>query len=136
MPVSAVTDPATPCSRDLLLMIPDKFRTSKGIFALIISLVTGYLTLSLFSSAVQMAVFDEAVGRSCIALFGTNLLQGSDRYLTFTLDNLSKLIILFISLFTILILIYSLVYIKAGKARKLLSMVSDNSWLFLWSSLV
>jgi len=127
----------------LLLLVPDKFLTAKGIFALIISLVSGYLTLALFSSAVQIAVFDEVIGKSCISIFGTNLFQSPDRYFTFTLDNLSKLIILFISLFAILVLIYSLVYIKAGRARNYYpwalitlacsygAVLSDNLLLFL-----
>ena len=127
----------------LLLMIPEKFLTAKGIFALIISLITGYLTLSLFSSAIQMAVFDDAIGNSCLALFGTNVLQGAESYFTFTLDNLSKLIMLFISLFAILILLYSIVYIKAGRAKNYYAwflitagcsygaVLSDNLLLFL-----
>ncbi len=101
----------------LLFLIPDKFITAKGIFALLISLVTGYMTLSLFSSSVQMVVLDGTLGKSCALLFGSNLLQGAEKYFTFTIDNLSKLIILFISIFAILLLLYSLVYIKPGKVK-------------------
>jgi len=127
----------------LLLLIPDKFMTAKGVFALVISLFAGYLTLSLFTSAVQMAVFDNTIGRLCQVIFGSNLLQGTEKYLTFTIDNLSKLIILFISLFAILILLYSLVYIKAGRAKNYYpwflitigcaygAVLSDNLLLFL-----
>lgn len=101
----------------LLFLIPDKYITAKGIFALLISLVTGYMTLSLFSSSVQMVVLDGTIGRSCALLFGSNLLQGAEKYFTFTIDNLSKLIILFISIFAILLLLYSLAYIKPGKVK-------------------
>ena len=127
----------------LLFLIPDKLITAKGIFALIISLITGYLTLSLFSSAIQMVVLDGVIGKSCVILFGSNLLQGTERYFTFTIDNLSKLIILFISIFAVLILLYSLLYIKAGRVKNYYSwflitigcsygaVLSDNLLLFL-----
>ena len=127
----------------LLLLLPEKFVTLKGIIALAVSLLTGYMTLSLFSSSVQMAVLDGIIGKSCVLLFGSNLLQGADKYFTFTIDNLSKLITLFISIFSILILLYSLVYIKAGRVKNYYSwflitigcsygaVLSDNLLLFL-----
>jgi formate hydrogenlyase subunit 3/multisubunit Na+/H+ antiporter MnhD subunit len=101
----------------LLFLIPDKFLTAKGIFTLLISLATGYMTLSLFSSSAQMVVLDGMIGKSCALLFGSNLLQDAERYFTFTIDNLSKLILLFISIFAVLILLYSLVYIKPGRVK-------------------
>ncbi len=101
----------------LLFLVPDKYLSVKGVFALIISLVTGYMTISLFSSSVQMVVLDGTIGRSCTTLFGSNLLQGAEKYFTFTIDNLSKLIVLFISIFAILLLLYSLVYIKPDKVK-------------------
>jgi len=127
----------------LLLLLPEKFVTLKGIIALAVSLLTGYMTLSLFSSSVQMAVLDGIIGKSCVLLFGSNLLQGADKYFTFTIDNLSKLITLFISIFSILILLYSLVYIKAGRVKNYYpwflitigcsygAVLSDNLLLFL-----
>jgi len=127
----------------LLFLIPDKFQRAKGIFAILISLLTGYLTVSLFSSSVQVAVLDSIIGKSCVLLFGSNLLHGADSYFTFTVDNLSKLITLFISIFTVLILIYSLSYIKAGKVKNYYSwflitagcsygaVLADNLLLFL-----
>jgi len=101
----------------LLFLIPDKFITAKGIFALLISLVTGFMTLSLFTTSAQMVVLDGMIGKSCTMLFGSNLLQGAEKYFTFTIDNISKLITLSISIFAVLILLYSLVYIKGGRAK-------------------
>jgi formate hydrogenlyase subunit 3/multisubunit Na+/H+ antiporter MnhD subunit len=127
----------------LLFLVPDRFVTVKGILAVIVSLVTGYMTISLFSSSVQMAVLDGIIGKSCILLFGSNLLNGADRYFTFTIDNLSKIITLFISIFAILILLYSLAYIKTGRVRNYYAwflltvgcsygaVLSDNLLLFL-----
>jgi formate hydrogenlyase subunit 3/multisubunit Na+/H+ antiporter MnhD subunit len=66
------------------------------------------------------------------------------RYLVFNSDNLSKLIILFISLFTFLILLYSLIYIKEGCVKNYYpyflitlgcsygAVLSDNLLLFLF----
>jgi formate hydrogenlyase subunit 3/multisubunit Na+/H+ antiporter MnhD subunit len=127
----------------LLFLVPDKFMKLKGILALIVSLVTGYMTVALLSSSVQMAVLDRFVGKSCILLFGSNLLQGADKYFTFTIDNLSKLITLFISIFAVLIILYSLIYIKSGRVKNYYTwflltigssygaVLSDNLLLFL-----
>jgi formate hydrogenlyase subunit 3/multisubunit Na+/H+ antiporter MnhD subunit len=101
----------------LLLIVPDKYNTVKGAFALVISVITGYLTLSLFSSAAQMVAMDEIVVGYCQTLFGLDLLKDAVSYFTLTVDNLSKLILLFISLFSVLILLYSLVYIKKDRVK-------------------
>jgi formate hydrogenlyase subunit 3/multisubunit Na+/H+ antiporter MnhD subunit len=127
----------------LLFLIPDKFTKAKGIIALLISLVTGYMTIVLLSSSTQMVVFDEMIGKSCAMLFGSNLLHGAEKYFTFTIDNLSKFIVLFISIFATLILLYSIVYIKSGRVKQYYSwflitigcsygaVLADNLILFL-----
>ncbi len=101
----------------LLFLVPEKHLKLKGIFALVISLITGYLTLSLFTSAPQMVALEGVMGKTCNALFGSDLMYGAESFFTFSVDNLSKLIILFISLFSILVLIYSIVYIKSGRVK-------------------
>lgn len=127
----------------VLFAIPGRFIKAKGLFALAISLITGYFTISLFSSAAQMVALERSAGMTCTALFGKNLLQGAESFLTLTVDNLSKLIILFISLFAILIILYSIVYIKKGRVKNyypwfLITMgcsygaiLSDNLIMFL-----
>jgi len=101
----------------LLFLVPEKHLKAKGIFALVISLITGYLTLSLFTSAPQMVALEGVMGKACNALFGSDLMYGAESFYTFSVDNLSKLIILFISLFSILVLIYSILYIKSGRVK-------------------
>jgi len=101
----------------LLPAIPVRFLKIKGIIALIISLITGYLTLSLFTSSLQMTTLEGVMSRACVAITGANLLKGAEVFFTFTIDNLSKLIILFISLFTILVLLYSIFYINKVQVR-------------------
>jgi formate hydrogenlyase subunit 3/multisubunit Na+/H+ antiporter MnhD subunit len=101
----------------LLFILPDRFTIAKGIVAFLVSLITGYMSLYLLSSAIQMVGLDDVAARACLTLFGSNMLESSSQHLTLTLDNLSKLIIFFISLFAVLILLYSLVYIKKGRVR-------------------
>ncbi|MCJ7448820.1 MAG: hypothetical protein MUO72_14125 [Bacteroidales bacterium] len=127
----------------LLFLIPDKYNRFKGIFALIISVIAGYFTLSLFTSAIQMTVLNEILGKSCQAIFGLDLMKDSTSFFTFTIDNVSKLIILFISLFAFLILLYSIAYIKTGRVKNYYTwflitigcsygaVLSDNLLLFL-----
>jgi multicomponent Na+:H+ antiporter subunit A len=127
----------------ILFLIPDRFNIFKGTLSLLISLITGYMTFSLFSSAARMVAFDEVIAKTCTSLSGMDLFEGSSRYFTLTLDNLSQLIILFISIFAILILAYSLVYIKPARAKNYYpwflitlgcsygAVLSDNLLLFL-----
>lgn len=101
----------------LLFLVPDRHIRFKGIASVLVSLFTGYLTVSVFSSAARTAGPDENVVRSCMALFGMDPLRDSTPFFTVALDNLSKLIILFISIFAFLILLYSLAYIKQGRIK-------------------
>jgi multicomponent Na+:H+ antiporter subunit A len=127
----------------LLFFVPEKLRTFKGIFALLVSIVTGYLAVVIYSHNFQAGTFDEILSGSSLNLFGINLRNDVERYAVFNADNLSRLIILFTSLFSILILLYSLVYIKEGKARNYYpyflitigcsygAVLSDNLLLFI-----
>ena len=127
----------------LLFFVPEKFRTAKGVVALLVSTVTGYLTIVIYSSASQLHHLNELSAGSSISVFGFDLLHDAGRYIAFNCDNLGKLIVLFISLFTFLILLYSLVYTKEGKVRNYFpyflitlgcaygAVLSDNLLLFL-----
>jgi formate hydrogenlyase subunit 3/multisubunit Na+/H+ antiporter MnhD subunit len=127
----------------LLFLVPEKFRTFKGLVALLTSIITGYQTVVIFSSGDQILYMNEIFAGSGLSVFGIDLLNDAGRYLSFNCDNLSKLIVLFISLFTVLILLYSLVYIKAGKVGNFYpwflitlgcsygAVLSDNLLLFL-----
>jgi multicomponent Na+:H+ antiporter subunit A len=127
----------------LLFLVPEKFRTFKGLMALLISIVTGYLTIVIYISGDQLMRLDEQFSGSGLYASGLNLLGNAGRYLAFNSDNLSKLIILFVSLFTFLILLYSIVYIKEGRVKNYYpyflitlgcaygAILSDNLLLFL-----
>jgi multicomponent Na+:H+ antiporter subunit A len=127
----------------LLFFVPEKLRTVKAIVALLISILTVYLTIIVYSADVTAFKLNEIFGRSGITIFGFDILHAARKYLTFNSDNLSKLIILFISIFAFLILLYSIVYIKAGRVKNyypyflislgcsLGAVLSDNLLLFL-----
>ncbi len=101
----------------ILFLVPDRYIKFKGISSVLVSLFTGYLTVYVFSSSSRAVVPDSDAVRSCMALFGMDPLSDSTPFFTVTLDNLSKLIILFISIFAFLILLYSLAYIKQGRIK-------------------
>ena len=128
----------------LLFLIPEKFRTIKGLAALLISIITGYLSVIIYSSGNQMMRPDEFSAVSGFTVFGLHPVADAGRYLVFNSDSLSKLIILFISLFTFLILLYSLIYIKAEDVKNYYpyflitlgcsygAVLSDNLLLFIF----
>jgi len=101
----------------LLLLVPDKLRTVKGIIALLVSIVTGYLAILVYTNNIEAGTLSELTNGAGLSLFGIDLMKDTLRYAIFNADNLSKLIVIFISIFSILILLYSLVYIKDGRAK-------------------
>ena len=128
----------------LLLFVPEKLRTAKGIVAVIVSISTAIFTVAIYSSAVGIHYLTELQSGSAAAVSGIDILHDAGKYMTFNTDNLSKLIILLISAFSFLILVYSLVYIKAGRIRNYYpyflitlgcsygAVLSDNLLLFLF----
>ncbi|MDZ7635835.1 MAG: proton-conducting transporter membrane subunit [Bacteroidales bacterium] len=101
----------------LFFLIPERFLTLKGILALLITLVTGYLAVALYSASPQMTAQGETVRQGCLTLFDFDLFQKAGEYLTFTIDGLSKLIILFISTLALLILLFSLIYNRSVRVN-------------------
>ena len=128
----------------LLFFVPEKFRTAKGLAGLIVSIITGYLTIVIYSSGIQLHHLNELSDSSDFSGFGFNSLRDAGRYAAFNSDNLSKLIVLSISLFSFIILLYSLAYLKAGRIRNYYpyflitlgcaygAVLSDNLLLFLF----
>ena len=127
----------------ILLIVPEKFKTLKGLVALLISIFTSYLTINMYGSENQVHHLSELPAGSAMTVFSPGSLLDAGRYVSFNNDDLSKLLIIFISLFTVLILLYSLVYIKEGRIRNYYpsflitlgcaygAVLSDNLLLFL-----
>jgi formate hydrogenlyase subunit 3/multisubunit Na+/H+ antiporter MnhD subunit len=127
----------------LLFLVPEKLRTLKGLVALLISIITAYLTIVIYNSDNQILPVRELYAGSGPHIFGVDLLLNTGRYLIFNCDSLGKLIALSISLFTFLILLYSIIYIKEGRVKNYYpyflitlgcaygAVLSDNLLLFL-----
>lgn len=112
----------------ILFLIPEKASRAKGIIALVVAVTAGVLTAGIYTSDPQKFMPE---------------LWNIGRYLTLRIDNLSRLILMFISLFSILILLYSIVYMKGKRIRNYYSWIlitmgcsfgavlADNLLLFL-----
>jgi len=91
----------------LLLAVPERGRTVKGILALLVSLLAAYWALMIFRaepamvwlSTPEMPGAGESIGR---------MLQSCNQYLRFNVDQLSQLIVLAGGVFGVLIALYSL----------------------------
>ena len=118
----------------ILLLIPEKAYIIKGILALAVAVIAGMLTLGIYTTDPQKFVPE---------------VWNIGRYLSLRIDNLSRMVLMFISLFSVLILLYSIVYIKGKKIRNYYSWIlitigcsfgavmADNLLLFLvfWGTL-
>lgn len=112
----------------ILLLIPEKAYIIKGILALAVAVIAGMLTLGIYTTDPQKFVPE---------------VWNIGRYLSLRIDNLSRMVLMFISLFSVLILLYSIVYIKGKKIRNYYSWIlitigcsfgavmADNLLLFL-----
>jgi len=87
----------------LLFLLPLKLRWIKALISLGAILFTGYLALKLFASE-DMLLFPD-------------YWTGIEKYCSFSLDGLSKLILLFMSVLALLVAIYSVSYKKAALMR-------------------
>ncbi len=99
----------------LLFLIPEKLKTLKGIFAAAIALYTLYQSVLVFNGQVGIFNLKELLGDSSICQLYANSLKDLGKYVTFNIDSLSQLIILFVNIFAFLIAIYSLFYIDKNK---------------------
>ncbi|RLD58809.1 MAG: hypothetical protein DRI97_02400 [Bacteroidetes bacterium] len=87
----------------LLFLLPSGLRLIKAIISIGVILFTGYLAISLFGT-------EELV-------FTLDYWAGAEKYCSFSLDGLSKLIILFMSLISLLVAVYSITYKTAAAMR-------------------
>lgn len=121
----------------LLFCIPDRFRLLKGVAAAVIVLAACYFSGTIYYSHNQQFSLKD------IALISGLSLSVNNVYAVFNCDNLSKLILLIISILSFLIILYSIVYIRTKKCRNYFSyylitagcafgaVLSDNLLLFL-----
>ena len=127
----------------LLFLVPEKLMRIKGIIALLISIITGYLSIVIYSFDFQVGTINEISGESGLVISGIDISGEAGRYITFNCDRLGRLITLFISLFAILIILFSIIYIKGDRIKNYYpwslitlgcsygAVLSDNLLLFL-----
>lgn len=99
----------------LLFIVPDRFQYVKGLAALAVTLYLAYISAGLWSTSPQMVPQGDLIIRGCLAFLNFDVLQKAGEYVTFTVDGLSKLIVLFIALLSLLILLYSIIYNKSTR---------------------
>ncbi|MEN8227129.1 MAG: proton-conducting transporter membrane subunit [Bacteroidota bacterium] len=101
----------------LLFLFPAGFRFIKGIIAIGVTLFTGFLAIRLFGSEEMVFSLGDWVAATGIQASGVDAYANADKYSSFSVDGLSKLITLFISLLSLLIAVYSIMYKAAGAMR-------------------
>ena len=99
----------------ILLMLPERIKYIKAGIALFASAVVLYFSVGIYfkeAAECHYNLLDTFIGKM---IGSESALTFLDKYILFRVDALSRLIILFIGFFTLLILIYSLVYVKKEK---------------------
>ncbi|MFO8235818.1 MAG: proton-conducting transporter membrane subunit [Bacteroidales bacterium] len=99
----------------VLFIFPEKMKPLKGSLSLIISAFILYLAYQVYffdTQTMQLQLFVDSVASGTIL---HSILDGASKYFTLNIDSLSRLIILFTSIFGFLISIYSLVYVTPKK---------------------
>jgi len=122
-----------------LFCIPEKLRLYKGLITLVVSILTAYQAVIVYGTENLVLCLPGLPGTTQ----GSELINDACRYITFNLDKLSELVLIFISLFAFLIILYSLIYMREGKVRNYYAyflitlgcsygaVLSDNLLLFL-----
>ncbi len=101
----------------LLFLLPSALRVFKGLIAIGVTLYTAIASVSLFGTPDLIFNLGEwLLTRSIETPVSAALVQTLEAG-SFSMDGLSRLIILFISLLAVLIVVYSIVYKSAGSLR-------------------
>jgi NADH:ubiquinone oxidoreductase subunit 5 (subunit L)/multisubunit Na+/H+ antiporter MnhA subunit len=95
----------------LLFLVPRDLRFLKGILTLIISVVSCCLAISLYDTPTGLVNLLDINTIPDLRLFGFHFPPELAGILTFNIDPLARLILLFIAFFAVLITFYSLAYI-------------------------
>jgi len=101
----------------LLFLLPAGMKTIKGLIAIGITLFTGVMAISMFGQDSLVFSLGDWASETGLNIAGMEAVANAVKYSSFSLDGLSKLIVLFISLLSFLIAIYTLMYRNAGVMR-------------------
>jgi len=95
-----------------LFILPERIRTIKGIISLVTCLITlYYIVVILFLDITDLSGTNNSILYS-FSVAKADMGSDASRYLIFRIDNLTRLIIIFIGFFALVINLYSIIYIK------------------------
>jgi formate hydrogenlyase subunit 3/multisubunit Na+/H+ antiporter MnhD subunit len=94
----------------LLFLLPAGLKTIRGIITILVTVYTAYLALYLFGQEDLVFSLSDWVAATGLQLSRMMVFHATDSYVTFALDGLSRLICLFISLLSLIIATYTLIY--------------------------
>ncbi|MCK5134169.1 MAG: hypothetical protein KAR19_00155 [Bacteroidales bacterium] len=94
----------------LLFLLPPSLRIIKGIIAIVVTLFCSYLAIALFSVDPLVFTLGDWVEATGILAPEMDAYANAVKYSSFSIDNLSKLIVVFVSLLSLLVAVYSTLY--------------------------
>ena len=127
----------------LLLFVPEKYLKIKSVIALLFSILAGFFSVRIYASAPSLNTISAFINKPLFSFLNPELVRDISYYFSCTIDGISKFIVLFIGIMSFLIMLYSIVYIKAEKAKDYYTWflitigcsfgaaLSDNMLLFL-----
>ena len=98
-----------------LMLIPDRFKWFKALSSLVITSFIFYFSILLFTNKGAQGLIKLTNSTGCHLDPQGSIYEFISNYFVFRIDDLSKLIVLFIGLFTCLIIIYCLTFINRKK---------------------
>lgn len=102
----------------ILFVLPDKIRTVKGIIAFMTAAISFSFCVYLYAGPNKRVIPDFVNGVFDTGPFMNRLLVATGKYSTLQIDELSKMIVLFVGFFAVLIALYSLIYYNRDKRIK------------------
>ncbi|MFP4447986.1 MAG: NADH-quinone oxidoreductase subunit L [Bacteroidales bacterium] len=99
----------------VLFIFPEKMKPLKGAISLIVSAIILYLAYQIYqydNQTLQLPLLIDSIAAGTIL---HEIISGASNYFVLNIDSLSRLIVLFASIFAFLISIYSLVYVTPKK---------------------
>ncbi|MBN2481177.1 MAG: NADH-quinone oxidoreductase subunit L [Bacteroidales bacterium] len=113
----------------ILFFLPEKYRKIKSLAALAVSLMVLYYTVKLYFSGGAPGQIN-LIETGFLNWLGTSYLSGSSgNFFMLNLDNLARFILLLVAFFSVLILLYSYVYMDRKNAlRNYYSLILLTLW--------
>jgi formate hydrogenlyase subunit 3/multisubunit Na+/H+ antiporter MnhD subunit len=128
----------------ILFLVPDKFRLIKGGVSLAVSGIILWLGFEIYREGARQVFGGLTSSQLSLEPPLSDMVSSAEKFFTLNIDNLSKLIILFVCFFAFLILIYSIAFTRTRQIKHYFSWfiitlgcangatLSDNLLVFLF----